>query len=52
MKNLDDQETPHFGYEKVLITEKQERVAKVFRSVGGGFDLMNDVMSLGTHRLI
>ena len=52
MKNLDDQETTHFGYEKVLITEKQERVAKVFRSVASRYDLMNDVMSLGTHRLI
>ena len=52
MKNLEDQETTHFGYEKVLITEKEERVAKVFRSVANRYDLMNDVMSLGTHRLI
>ena len=52
MKKLDDQETTHFGYEKVLVTEKQERVARVFRSVASRYDLMNDVMSLGTHRLI
>ena len=52
MKNPDDQETTHFGYEKVLIADKQERVAKVFRSVANRYDLMNDVMSLGTHRLI
>ena len=52
MKNLNDQETTHFGYEKVLITEKSERVANVFRSVANRYDLMNDVMSLGTHRLI
>ena len=52
MNKLDDQETTHFGYEKVLVTEKQERVARVFRSVASRYDLMNDVMSLGTHRLI
>ena len=32
--------------------EKQDRVAQVFRSVASRYDLMNDVMSLGTHRLI
>ena len=52
MKNLDDQETTHFGYEKISKADKQERVAKVFRSVANRYDLMNDVMSLGTHRLI
>ena len=52
MKNLDDQETTHFGYEKVSKADKQERVAEVFRSVADRYDLMNDVMSLGTHRLI
>ncbi len=52
MKSLDDQETTHFGYEKVSIADKQVRVAEVFRSVANRYDLMNDVMSLGTHRLI
>lgn len=52
MKNLDEQETTHFGYEEVLMEEKQDRVAQVFRSVASRYDLMNDVMSLGTHRLI
>ena len=52
MKNLDDQETTHFGYEKISKADKQERVAEVFRSVANRYDLMNDVMSLGTHRLI
>ena len=52
MKNLDDQETTHFGYEKISKADKQERVAAVFRSVANRYDLMNDVMSLGTHRLI
>ena len=52
MKSLDEQETTHFGYEEVLMEEKQDRVAQVFRSVASRYDLMNDVMSLGTHRLI
>ena len=52
MKSLNEQETTHFGYEEVLMEEKQDRVAQVFRSVASRYDLMNDVMSLGTHRLI
>ena len=45
-------ETTHFGYQKVPVNEKHERVAEVFRSVATGYDIMNDLMSLGTHRLI
>lgn len=45
-------ETTHFGYQQVPISEKAERVGQVFRSVAGRYDLMNDVMSLGSHRLI
>lgn len=41
-----------FGYEKVPVPEKARRVAGVFKSVAGKYDLMNDVMSLGTHRLM
>ena len=52
MKSKDEQETTHFGYEQVPMEEKQDRVAQVFRSVASRYDLMNDVMSLGTHRLI
>lgn len=48
----DNQETTHFGYEEVPVAEKQERVGEVFRSVAARYDLMNDVMSLGSHRLI
>ncbi|NKB33392.1 MAG: bifunctional demethylmenaquinone methyltransferase/2-methoxy-6-polyprenyl-1,4-benzoquinol methylase UbiE [Pseudomonadales bacterium] len=48
----DNQETTHFGYEEVPVEEKQERVGQVFRSVANRYDIMNDVMSLGTHRLI
>ena len=45
-------ETTHFGYQKIAVDEKQERVAEVFRSVATRYDIMNDLMSLGTHRLI
>jgi demethylmenaquinone methyltransferase / 2-methoxy-6-polyprenyl-1,4-benzoquinol methylase len=40
-----------FGYQKVPAAEKQRRVAGVFTSVAGKYDLMNDLMSLGVHRL-
>ena len=52
VNNKDDYETTHFGYEEVPISEKQERVSQVFSSVANRYDIMNDVMSLGTHRLI
>ena len=45
-------ETTHFGYQKVPVNEKHKRVAEVFRSVATRYDIMNDLMSLGTHRLI
>src|SRR2546422_682541 len=41
----------HFGYEDVPIGEKARRVAGVFSSVASKYDLMNDLMSLGVHRL-
>ena len=41
----------HFGYETVPEDEKKERVGEVFHSVASKYDLMNDVMSLGIHRL-
>ena len=44
-------ETTHFGYEEVPRAEKQRRVGAVFSSVAQKYDLMNDVMSLGVHRL-
>ncbi|GAB5499224.1 MAG: bifunctional demethylmenaquinone methyltransferase/2-methoxy-6-polyprenyl-1,4-benzoquinol methylase UbiE [Pseudohongiellaceae bacterium] len=44
--------TTHFGYQQVPVAEKAERVGQVFRSVAGRYDLMNDVMSLGSHRLL
>ena len=41
----------HFGFEDVPVEEKARRVAAVFDSVASRYDLMNDLMSLGLHRL-
>ena len=41
----------HFGYQSVGEAEKARRVAGVFTSVAGKYDLMNDLMSAGLHRL-
>jgi demethylmenaquinone methyltransferase / 2-methoxy-6-polyprenyl-1,4-benzoquinol methylase len=40
-----------FGFEKVPWAQKAERVHAVFSSVAGKYDLMNDLMSFGAHRL-
>jgi len=45
------EKTTHFGYQQVRWEEKQRRVAGVFDSVADNYDLMNDVMSFGIHRL-
>ena len=41
----------HFGYQQVPEGEKAQRVGEVFRSVAPSYDVMNDLMSLGLHRL-
>ena len=41
----------HFGFERVREEEKARRVAGVFYSVADRYDLMNDLMSFGMHRL-
>lgn len=40
-----------FGFQTVSITDKAQKVADVFHSVAGKYDIMNDVMSFGIHRL-
>ena len=44
-------DTTDFGYEKVTPEEKTRRVRGVFESVAGKYDVMNDLMSAGLHRL-
>jgi len=43
--------TTHFGYKDVPTEEKQAMVADVFHSVAAKYDVMNDLMSFGVHRL-
>ncbi len=40
-----------FGYENVASEERRARIRRVFASVAGRYDLMNDLMSFGIHRL-
>ncbi|RWU09162.1 bifunctional demethylmenaquinone methyltransferase/2-methoxy-6-polyprenyl-1,4-benzoquinol methylase UbiE [Pseudidiomarina gelatinasegens] len=46
-----NQDTIDFGYKQVAKTEKQSLVANVFNSVAQKYDVMNDLMSFGIHRL-
>ena len=48
---MTDKDTTHFGYQTVSETEKGRKVREVFHSVARRYDLMNDVMSGGLHRL-
>jgi demethylmenaquinone methyltransferase/2-methoxy-6-polyprenyl-1,4-benzoquinol methylase len=43
--------TTHFGFRNVPLTDKARHVREVFDSVADSYDLMNDLMSLGIHRL-
>jgi len=43
--------TTHFGFQDVPWDEKQNKVAGVFHSVAQKYDVMNDLMSLGVHRV-
>ena len=46
-----DKGTTHFGFRDVPAGEKQKLVGEVFTSVAGNYDLMNDLMSMGIHRV-
>jgi demethylmenaquinone methyltransferase / 2-methoxy-6-polyprenyl-1,4-benzoquinol methylase len=43
--------TTHFGFQQVPVEDKRRRVAGVFDSVAAKYDVMNDLMSFGIHRL-
>ena len=48
---IPDADITHFGFRDVPVGEKQKLVGEVFSSVAGKYDLMNDLMSLGVHRI-
>ncbi|AWB66824.1 bifunctional demethylmenaquinone methyltransferase/2-methoxy-6-polyprenyl-1,4-benzoquinol methylase UbiE [Saccharobesus litoralis] len=50
-QNSAEQDTTHFGYQTVKTAEKVDKVAEVFHSVAAKYDIMNDLMSFGIHRL-
>ncbi|MBI5937462.1 MAG: bifunctional demethylmenaquinone methyltransferase/2-methoxy-6-polyprenyl-1,4-benzoquinol methylase UbiE [Betaproteobacteria bacterium] len=47
---MSDKQT-HFGFESVAERDKARKVAEVFHSVADRYDVMNDLMSLGLHRI-
>jgi demethylmenaquinone methyltransferase/2-methoxy-6-polyprenyl-1,4-benzoquinol methylase len=51
MTKRHDDDTTDFGYERVPTGEKASRVRAVFDSVADQYDVMNDLMSLGVHRM-
>ena len=51
MGKPDDERLTHFGYRQVATEEKAELVSSVFESVASRYDVMNDVMSAGIHRV-
>ncbi len=50
-KQEETNRTTYFGFTPVAVEEKQRRVDGVFDSVADRYDLMNDLMSMGLHRL-
>jgi demethylmenaquinone methyltransferase/2-methoxy-6-polyprenyl-1,4-benzoquinol methylase len=51
MAEHNDNDTTHFGFKTVAKEAKAGKVAEVFHSVASKYDIMNDVMSFGIHRL-
>ncbi|MGE9553195.1 bifunctional demethylmenaquinone methyltransferase/2-methoxy-6-polyprenyl-1,4-benzoquinol methylase UbiE [Erwinia amylovora] len=47
----ESKDTTHFGFQTVAKSDKAEMVADVFHSVAAKYDLMNDLMSFGIHRI-
>lgn len=47
----ESKDTTHFGFRTVAKSDKEEMVADVFHSVAAKYDLMNDLMSFGIHRV-
>ena len=50
-ENINKEETTHFGFKDVQEEDKQTLVRGVFDSVAEKYDIMNDVMSGGLHRI-
>lgn len=48
---MSEQNTTHFGYKTVNASDKTNLVAGVFHSVAAKYDVMNDLMSAGVHRI-
>jgi len=48
---MTQEDTTDFGYQRVPVGEKAGRVRRVFDSVANKYDIMNDAMSLGIHRV-
>lgn len=46
-----NENTTHFGFRDVPVADKKKLVGEVFSSVAAKYDVMNDLMSLGVHRL-
>ncbi len=51
MNDKQRESATHFGFAQVDESEKAQRVAGVFDSVASKYDVMNDVMSVGLHRV-
>ncbi|XP_066597951.1 2-methoxy-6-polyprenyl-1,4-benzoquinol methylase, mitochondrial [Prorops nasuta] len=50
-KAVDEERTTHFGFQTIKESEKVKEVYSVFENVANSYDLMNDAMSLGIHRI-